>query len=114
MTIVSINETYGFTVSEREYSLHKYVTVDPTKAPTYKSKLGVSPPQPYEKWTPIGHYYPVTAAGIQAMLQYVAFRTAGDGFTDIGPYLAAIQAELSRLNALISSELIPAVPEVGA
>lgn len=107
-SIIAITATYGFSVSEREYSLYKRVTVDPTKAPSYKPQPGVTPPQPYEDWRPVNRYYPLTPDGLRSMLLYVAQRSVNDTFTGhtVGEYIAAIQAELSRLNTLINSALI--------
>ncbi|RJE90702.1 hypothetical protein D3P07_00930 [Paenibacillus sp. 1011MAR3C5] len=109
--IITINATYGFTVSDREYSLYKRVTVDPTKAPSYKPEPGVAHPEPYEDWRTINRYYSQTTDGLRSILLYVTHRSVNDSFSgsSVTEYMAAIQAELSRLNAMISSALIPAV-----
>lgn len=92
--IIAINETYGFTVSDREYSVYKLVTIDPTKAPAYKPEESAEPPQPYDDWRTIGRYYPITPDGLRAMLVYVAQRSVNDTFTGggVSEYVAAIQA----------------------
>ncbi|MCU6709290.1 hypothetical protein M6D81_11290 [Paenibacillus sp. J5C_2022] len=109
--IIAINETYGFTVSDREYALYRLMTIDPTKSPAYKPVEGAPVPEPYEDWRPISRYYPLKPAGMQSMLLYVTHRTVNDNFagTNVAGYLAAIQAELSRLNTLISAAMIPEV-----
>jgi hypothetical protein len=105
--ITIINDTYGFTVTDREYSVYKRVLVDPTKAPTYKPDAAVIPPAKREAWRTIGRYYPVSSIGITSMLSYVAFRSAGDSgkYGSIGEYISAIEAELARLTAAISDKV---------
>ncbi|MFF2886708.1 hypothetical protein [Paenibacillus sp. NPDC057967] len=91
-SIIAINATYGFTVSDREYSLYKRVTVDPTKAPSYKVQPGVTPPEPYEDWRPVNRYYPQTTDGLRSMLLFVTHRSVNDSFigSSVGEYLSAM------------------------
>ncbi|MHA7962810.1 hypothetical protein ACX93W_01610 [Paenibacillus sp. CAU 1782] len=105
--ITVINDTYGFTVNDREYSVYKRVLVDPTKAPTYKPEEGGPVPAPYEAWRAIGRYYPVNSVGVTAMLSYVAFRSAGDSgkYGSISEYISAIETELTRLTEAIAGKV---------
>jgi hypothetical protein len=105
--ITIINDTYGFTVTDREYSVYKRVLVDPTKAPTYKADTAVIPPAPYEAWRTIGRYYPVSSIGITSMLSYVAFRSAGDSgkYGSVGEYISAIETELRTLTEAIAGKV---------
>jgi len=104
--IIPINARYGFAVSEREYTLHRLITVDPTKAPGYKAEPGGAAPTTREEWRLDDRWYSLGVSGMSAMLAYVATVTVNDAeHSGVGAYLTAVKSELAALRAAIEEAL---------
>lgn len=72
---VKITQNYALKSDDRNFIVIQRKIVDPTKAPGYKAVEGAEPPALKERWDEIA-YYPLTSAGLTALIDNVRLREA--------------------------------------
>ncbi|WP_418041065.1 hypothetical protein [Paenibacillus xylanilyticus] len=112
---VKITQTYALKTDAHNFIVLQRKLVDPTKAPGYKPVEGVEPPALRERWDEIG-YYPLTTAGLTALIDSVRMRTAteynAENLTELG---AAIRYATAEIIAAVNAGLSPGFSvEMGA
>ncbi len=105
---VKITQTYALKTDAHNFIVLQRKLVDPTKAPGYKPVEGVEPPALRERWDEIA-YYPLTTAGLTALIDSVRMRTATDSeissLADLAYVLNETTAEIiEAVNAGLSPE----------
>jgi hypothetical protein len=105
---VKITQNYALKTDAHNFIVLQRKLVDPTKAPGYKAVEGAEPPPIRERWDEIG-YYPLTTAGLTALIDSVRIRTAAEfdvtNLTELGAAIRETTAViLTAVNAGLSPE----------
>jgi hypothetical protein len=104
---VKITQNYALKTDDRNFIVLQRKIVDPTKAPGYKPDPDATPPALRERWDEIA-YYPLTTAGLTALIDSVRMRTATEfevtNLTELG---AAIRETTTVIVAAVNAGLSP-------
>lgn len=105
---VKITQNYALKTDDRNFIVLQRKIVDPTKAPGYKREPGQPVPELRERWDEIA-YYPLTSAGLTALIDSVRLREATDSdissLADLAYVINETTAEIiAAVNACLSPE----------
>lgn len=105
---VKITQNYALKTDDRNFIVMQRKIVDPTKAPGYKAVEGAEPPALKERWDETA-YYPLTSAGLTALIDSVRMRTVADSDAASLSHMVVIIAEttaeiIAAVNAGLSPE----------
>lgn len=104
---VKITRNYALKTDDRNFIVLQRKIVDPTKAPGYKAVEGVEPPALKERWDEIA-YYPLTTAGLTALIDSVRIRTATEfDVANLKELGAAIRETTAVIIAAVNAGLSP-------
>ncbi|MDQ0168699.1 hypothetical protein [Paenibacillus tundrae] len=104
---VKITANYALKSDANNFVVLQRKLVDPTKAPGYKREPDQPAPVIRERWDEIA-YYPLTTAGLTALIDSVRMRTAteynAENLTELG---AAIRYATAEIIAAVNAGLAP-------
>ncbi|CAM2955376.1 hypothetical protein PASE110613_09430 [Paenibacillus sediminis] len=102
---VKLTQDYALTSNELNFIVRERYIVDPTRAPGYKAPEDGSIPETREKWRDAG-YYPLTSAGLTALIDSVRMRTvARSDAASLAELRDVVRAATNEMVAAINGEL---------
>ncbi|WP_340028929.1 hypothetical protein MHB71_04760 [Paenibacillus sp. FSL H7-0940] len=104
---VKITQNYALKTDDRNFVVMQRKIVDPTKAPGYKAVEGAEPPALKERWDEIA-YYPLTTAGLTALIDSVRLREATDSeISSLADLAYVINETTTEIIAAVNAGLSP-------
>ncbi|WP_427050444.1 hypothetical protein [Paenibacillus sp. TC-CSREp1] len=104
---VKITANYALKTDDRNFIVLQRKLVDPTKAPGYKPVEGAEPPPIRERWDEVA-FYPLTTAGLTALIDSVRMRTVAEAdVTNLAQMIVAFRETTAEIIAAINAGLSP-------
>jgi len=104
---VKITQNYALKTDDRNFIVLQRKIVDPTKAPGYKREPHQPIPELRERWDEIA-YYPLTTAGLTALIDSVRMRTVSEsGARDLSQMIVACRETTAEIITAVNAGLSP-------